>query len=897
MTTVCFRNEDDLMRTSTGQPIRLADYRAPDYLVDAVELDVSLDRHATRVVSLLSIRPNPAGRAGAPLALDGDELVLLGAELDGAAIDPARLAVSPDQLVLADPPRGPFKLRLETRLDPAANTKLMGLYRSGSAYCTQCEAEGFRRITYFPDRPDVLSTYVTRLEAARDEAPVLLANGNLEARGDLPGTNRHFAVWRDPHKKPSYLFALVAGDLAHIADRFVTASGREVELGIYVEHGREDRAAYAMDALKRAMRWDEEAYGREYDLDVFNIVAVSDFNMGAMENKGLNVFNDKYVLALPETATDDDYAGIEAVIAHEYFHNWTGNRITCRDWFQLCLKEGLTVFRDQDFTAHERSAPVKRIADVRGLRGAQFPEDAGPLAHNVRPEIYHEINNFYTATVYQKGAEIIRMLKLLIGASAFRAGMDLYFERCDGTAATVEDFLACFAEASGRDLADFKRWYSQAGTPLLTFRTVYDEAQHSLTLDISQATAPTREQASKLPLTIPIALGLIDAAGGEMKLASADASASELATGVIELTEASRRITFTGLASRPTLSALRGFSAPARIDDDLTEADLLILLRHDRDSFNRWQAAQSLATRVLMRSIAAIRAGQAPENPSEFVAAYGTVLAEAQAGRLDPAFAAQTLTLPSEGDIAREMARDVDPDAIFVARDSLRGALGRAHAPALSALLDSFGADAPFSPDAASAGRRALRNTALSMLAAGKAEDGASRAQHQLASANNMTERFAALAVLALLPGPEREHALEAFARSHAADPLILDKWFILQAQIPEAGTLARVRALMNHHAFSLSNPNRVRSLIGGFCANQTQFNRVDGAGYELLAEVVLKLDPTNPQVAARLLSGLRSWRSLEPRRQARAQEALQTIAARSQLSADVRDIVTRCLG
>jgi aminopeptidase N len=883
------------MRTSTGQPIRLADYRAPDYLIDAVELDVSLDRHATRVVSTLSIRPNPAGRPGASLALDGDELNLLSVALDGLPPDAGGLMVSPDKLAIANPPQRPFKLRIETEVDPAANTKLMGLYRSGSAYCTQCEAEGFRRITYFLDRPDVLSTYLVRLEGAKEEAPVLLANGNLESRGDLP-EGRHFAVWRDPFKKPCYLFALVAGDLAHIADDFVTASGRKVELGIYVEHGRQDRAAYAMDSLKRAMRWDEEAYGREYDLDVFNIVAVSDFNMGAMENKGLNVFNDKYVLALPETATDDDYAGIEAVIAHEYFHNWTGNRITCRDWFQLCLKEGLTVFRDQDFSAHERSQPVKRIADVRALRAAQFPEDAGPLAHNVRPEIYHEINNFYTATVYQKGAEIIRMLKLLIGAEAFRAGMDLYFERCDGTAATVEDFLGCFAEVSGRDLTDFQRWYSQAGTPLITFRSVYNEAQRSLTLDISQSTAPTRDQAVKLPLTIPIALGLVDAAGGDVKLVSADATPGELASGIIELTGASRRLVFTGLEKRPTLSALRGFSAPVRVDDDLTGDDLLTLLRHDRDNFNRWQAAQSLAMRLLLQAVAAIRVGQAPEIAGEFVEAYGAILAEAQEGRLDAAFAALALSLPSEGDIAREMARDVDPDAIFAAREALRGALGRAHAAAFVRLHDSFAGEAAFRPDAPSAGRRALRNVALSMFAAGKAEEGAARAEHQLASANNMTERFAALAVLALTPGAAREQALEAFARSHAADPLILDKWFVLQAQIPEKETLARVRGLMGHHAFSLANPNRVRSLIGGFCANQTQFNRRDGAGYALLAEVVLTLDPSNPQVAARLLSSLRSWRSLEPLRQSKAEEALGTIAGKTELSADVRDIVTRCL-
>ncbi len=885
------------MRTSTGQPIRLADYRAPDFLIDSVDLDISLSRHATRVVATLAIRANPSGRPGAALTLDGDELKLVGVEIDGAAPDPGALAASPDKLVLAEPPRRPFKLRIETQLDPAANTKLMGLYRSGSAYCTQCEAEGFRRITYFLDRPDVLSTYVTRLEAAKDEAPILLSNGNLEARGDLPGTDRHFAIWRDPHKKPCYLFALVAGDLAHVADHFVTASGRKIDLGIYVEHGREDRTAYAMGSLRRAMAWDEAAYGREYDLDVFNIVAVSDFNMGAMENKGLNVFNDKYVLALPKTATDDDYAGIEGVIAHEYFHNWTGNRITCRDWFQLCLKEGLTVFRDQDFSAHERSAAVKRIADVRALRAAQFPEDAGPLAHNVRPEVYHEINNFYTATVYQKGAEIIRMLKLLIGAPAFRAGMDLYFERCDGTAATVEDFLACFAETSGRDLGDFKRWYNQAGTPLVTFRSAYDEARRTLTLDISQSTAPTRDQAVKLPLTMPIALGLIGAAGGEIALASSDASEGELTSGVLELAGDSRRVVFTGVARRPTLSLMRGFSAPVRVDDDLTEADLLILLRHDRDSFNRWQAAQSLATRLLLRAVAAIRAGQAPTIDADFVDAYGALLAQAGAGDHDAAFAAQTVSLPSEGDIAREMAHNVDPDAIFSARDSLRGALGRTHVAILSQLHDSLGGARAFSADAASAGRRALRNVALSMLAAGQPEEGARRAQRQLADADNMTERFAALAVLSLLPGAEREDALEGFARAHAADPLILDKWFLLQAQIPETGTLMRVRGLMRHRAFSLANPNRVRSLIGGFCANQTQFNRLDGAGYELLAEVVLTLDPTNPQIAARLLSSLRSWRSLEPLRQSRAAEALGRVAAAAQLSADVRDIVTRCLG
>ncbi|HEY1944624.1 MAG TPA: aminopeptidase N [Roseiarcus sp.] len=883
------------MRTATGQPVRLEDYRAPDFLIDSVELDVSLDPRATRVVAVLQIRPNPQGRPGVPLVLDGDELEFVGASLDNAPLAPVAFEATPSSFTLSDPPRRAFTLRIETRLDPAGNTKLMGLYRSGSAYCTQCEAEGFRRITYFLDRPDVLATYRVRLEADKAEAPVLLANGNLEGAGDGP-EGRHWAVWNDPFKKPSYLFALVAGDLAHIGDEFVTMSGRRVALGVYVERGREERAAYAMDALKRSMAWDERAFGREYDLERFNIVAVSDFNMGAMENKGLNVFNEKYVLASPETATDDDYAGIEGVIAHEYFHNWTGNRITCRDWFQLCLKEGLTVFRDQEFSADQRSAPVKRIAEVRGLRAAQFPEDAGPLAHPVRPAVYHEINNFYTATVYQKGAEVIRMLRLLIGPEAFRAGMDLYFSRCDGTAATVEDFLACFAEASGRDLDQFKLWYSQAGTPLLTVRTAHDASRNVFRVEIAQSLGATPGQSTKLPMTMPIALGLIDPEGGETPLRSADASEAELRSGVFALEGVRRTLEFTGVARRPALSFLRGFSAPVRVDDDLGEADLIALLKHDRDSFNRWQALQALATRLLLRSVAAIRSQTALPDDAAFVDAYGSVAVDALTGRIDPAFAALTLALPSEADIAREMAANVDPDAIFRARDNLRGALGRAHAANLIALHDAMADAGSFSPDAAGAGRRALRNGALAMLVAGDAIAGGERAHRQFAEADNMAARLGALASVATIPGPARERAFEAFGRRFAAEPLILDKWFALQAQIPEAQTLDRVRALMTHHAFSLSNPNRVRALIGGFTANATQFNRADGAGFELLADVVLTLDPTNPQIAARLLTALRSWRSLEPIRQAKAEEALRRIVAQPTLSTDVRDIVTRSL-
>jgi aminopeptidase N len=884
------------MRTNTGQSIRLSDYRAPDYLIDTVDLDFWLDRKATRVIATLSVRPNPAGQSGAALTLDGDELLLTRLELDGAPLEAGAYEATPSFLTIKNPPQRAFTLRIETRLDPAANTRLMGLYRSGSAYCTQCEAEGFRRITYFLDRPDVLSTYLVRLEADKAEAPVLLANGNCVERGDVDGGVRHFAVWRDPHKKPCYLFALVAGDLAHIGDEFITASGRRVALGIYVERGRENRAGYAMDSLKRSMRWDERSYGREYDLEVFNIVAVSDFNMGAMENKGLNVFNDKYVLASPETATDDDYAGIESVIAHEYFHNWTGNRITCRDWFQLCLKEGLTVFRDQEFSGDERSIPVKRIADVRALRAAQFPEDAGPLAHNVRPEAYREINNFYTATVYQKGAEVIRMLKLMIGAAAFRAGMDLYFERCDGTAATVEEFLACFSQTSGRDLSQFKRWYAQAGTPLVSVRTAHDATARTLTLTISQSSAPTPDQPLKLPFAMPLALGLIDPSGEESILASPDATAGELSSGVFELTGPERRLVFTDVAKRSTLSFLRGFSAPVRVDDDLTEFDLAVLSRHDSDNFNRWQALQTLAMRLLLRSAAAIRKGEAPQDAPGYIEAYGAVVADAGARRIDPAFAAQALVLPSEGDVARETGRDVDPDAIFAAREYWRAAQGRAHRKELENIHGSGGNLGSFSPDAKSAGRRALRNVALAMLAAGDKREGEAMALRQLSEATNMTERFAALGVVAMIPGDAREQALSDFAEKYAADPLILDKWFALQAHIPEAGTLPRVRGLMGHRAFSLANPNRVRSLIGGFSANQTQFNRPDGAGFDLLGEIVLALDAANPQIAARLLTALRSWRSLEAVRQGKARAILGKISDQATLSNDLRDIVARSL-
>ncbi|MCF8477410.1 MAG: aminopeptidase N, partial [Pseudolabrys sp.] len=633
------------MRTDIGQPIRLKDYRQPDWLVDTVDLDIALHPTRATVRATLRLTPNPQAPA-APLLFDGDGLTLVALKIDGAELAKDSYIAAPDKLTIPQPPNRPFTLEIETLVDPTANTQLSGLYRSSGTYCTQCEAEGFRRITYFPDRPDVMAVYTTRIEADKTQAPVLLSNGNLIESGDLPG-GRHFATWHDPHKKPSYLFALVGGDLACVEDHFVTASGRKVTLRIYVEHGKQDRCGYAMDSLKRSMRWDEEVFGREYDLDIFMIVAVSDFNMGAMENKGLNVFNDKYVLASGDTATDSDFAGIEAVIAHEYFHNWTGNRITCRDWFQLCLKEGLTVFRDQEFSSDMRSRPVKRIADVRGLRAAQFIEDSGPLAHPVRPEAYKEINNFYTSTIYEKGAEVVRMVHTLLGPDQFRAGMDLYFERHDGEAATIEQFIQCFADVSGRDMAQFMRWYSQAGTPEVTVSGAFDANAKSYTLTCKQVVPPTPNQSTKLPMVIPLVTGLVGPDGSDLALTLSNGGNVE--RGVLVLDEAEKIFTFTGVNARPVPSINRGFSAPIKLVSDLDGGDLAFLAAHDSDPFNRWQALQTTAMRLLTDNVARLRAGQTARSDDGLIAAMAAILDDAA---LEPAFVALALTPPGEGDVA-----------------------------------------------------------------------------------------------------------------------------------------------------------------------------------------------------------------------------------------------------
>ena len=836
--------------------------------------------------------PTGNGAAPAPLTLDGDGLNLRGLKLDGATIPPEQFVATADRLTIAQPPQRPFRLEIETVIDPSANTQLMGLYRSGAIYCTQCEAEGFRRITYFLDRPDVMAVYTTRIEAEKADAPVLLANGNLVASGDLPGTSQHFAVWHDPFPKPSYLFALVGGKLACVEDRFRTMSGRDVTLRIYVEAGKEARCVYAMDSLKRAMRWDETAFGREYDLDIFMIVAVSDFNMGAMENKGLNVFNDKYVLASPETATDSDFERIEAIIAHEYFHNWTGNRITCRDWFQLCLKEGLTVFRDQEFSADARSRAVERISRVRGLRAHQFVEDAGPLAHPVRPRLYHEINNFYTATVYEKGAEVVRMIKTLLGPETFRQGMDLYFTRHDGEAATIEQFVQCFADVSGADFTQFMLWYSQAGTPEVVATGGYDARARTYRLEVAQTVPPTPGQPSKEPMVIPLAIGLVGRDGRDLPLKLSDGRTIE--RGVLTLTRPAETFVFGDIGEPPVPSLNRGFSAPIKLVANLSADDLRFLAAHDVDAFNRWQALQTLATRLLLDNVANLRAGKPARRDSGLLDALGAVLGD---GTLEPAFIALALTLPGESDLAREIGRDVDPDAIFAARAGLRAVVGDHLAGPLFDHYRRLSESRPYAPDAAGAGRRALRNVCLDLLVATGRPDAVSLAAQQYQAADNMTDRMAALSTLSLRDVPERTAALDDFYTRYGDNPLIVDKWFTLQATIPEPATLDRVKALTGHAAFSFANPNRVRALIHAFAlANPKEFNRTDGAGYDFIAYTVLALDRKNPQLAARLLSALKSWRMLEPRRRAMAEKALQRVAAAPAPSPDVADIVQRAL-
>jgi aminopeptidase N len=876
------------MKTEQPPVIRLSDYGPPDYAVEKVDLTFDLSPRETIVTSVLEIRR--AEGATGPLTLDGEDLDLRHIVLDSRPLTADDMTVTESGLTLLDPPAA-FTLATKVAIAPVDNTRLEGLYQSNGIYCTQCEAEGFRRITYFPDRPDVMSVYKVTVRASKDDCPILLSNGNNVSKRDLED-GRHEAVWHDPFPKPSYLFALVAGNLQAFNDRFTTRSGRAVSLHIWVEPGNVPRAAYAMDALKRSMKWDEDRFDLEYDLDVFNIVAVSDFNMGAMENKSLNVFNAKYILADPETATDADYANIEAIVGHEYFHNWTGNRVTCRDWFQLSLKEGLTVFRDQEFSADMRSRAVKRIQDVRMLRARQFPEDAGPLAHPVRPDSYMEINNFYTATVYEKGAEVIRMLHALLGEPGFQAGMKLYFERHDGQAVTCDDFVAAMADATDTDLFAFKVWYSQAGTPEVTAKWATDAAAGVTTLVLAQRTEPTPGQTEKSPVPIPIALGLLGGDGATIPL-RVDGKDLGPET-VLMLNEERLEVAFeTGAARDVTPSLNRGFSAPVIMKADYGPEARACLMAHDTDPFARWEAGQQYATALLLAMVGDLREGRALKPDGGFVAALGAMLGEDE---LDPAFRALAAALPSEDYLAEQM-RPVAVDEIHEARTRLRRAIGAELRETFQWLHDGMSSEGPYDPGAEAAGRRSLRNAALAYLCAEDTTAAAALAMARFREADNMTDRMAALSVLSDMTDPCREEALDAFHARFKDDEQVMDKWLSVQATSARPDTLGRVRSLMDHPVFSLRKPNKVRALIGAFAmANPVRFHAADGSGYAFVADTLIDLDKLNPQVAARLLGAFGQWRRLPADRSRLMRGALERIAGTEGLSRDCTEIATKSL-
>ena len=863
----------DMISTTTASPavIRRVDYRAPDWLVPDVALDFELDPALTIVRARLTVTRN--GPHTRPLHLDGDGIVPLEVRVDGRMLDADEWHLEAGALILALPGDNHCVETL-VELAPAGNSKLMGLYASGGLLCTQCEAEGFRRITFFPDRPDVLSRYSVRMTADKALFPILLANGDPGDTGDWPD-GRHWAQWTDPFPKPCYLFALVAGDLACNADQFVTMSGRQVQLGIWVREADLPRTGHAMEALRNSMAWDERVYGREYDLDVFNIVAVADFNFGAMENKGLNIFNSRYILADPDTATDIDYDGVEAVVAHEYFHNWSGNRVTCRDWFQLSLKEGFTVFRDQSFSADMGSAAVKRIEDVRILRAAQFQEDQGPLAHPVRPESYMEISNFYTATIYNKGAELIRMIALMLGADRFRAACDLYFDRHDGQAATCEEFVRAMEEGGDIDLSQFRLWYEQAGTPHVRALLHHDPATASVALHLAQTVPPTPGQGNKQPMAIPLRVALFDP---ETRAHRGDQ--------LLMLTQAQQTFSFAGFASPPILSINRGFSAPVIVETNRSQSDLAFLAAQDDDPFARYEAVQQLMVNVLIGRIAGHEVDE-----DAVVVAIATMVADVT---LDPAFVAEAVRLPSEAYLGDQMAQ-VDPDAIHVARNALQQLIGASLEQQWRAIHAATRATA-FALTPAAKGARKLRNTALHYLVASGVSDGPAIAFAQFDDAHNMTERQAALATLANGTSPEREAALDIFHHRYGGDALTLDKWFQTQAFAVHPDTVDLIEELGRHKDFTLANPNRVRSLYGAFAGNQWGFHHKSGKGYRLVADCIIALDRLNPQTAARLVPPLGRWKRFDPARAALMRVELARILAQPGLSKDVTEQASKSL-
>ena len=876
--------------SAAPRPIFRSDYRPPEFLIDRVDLRFELDEAVTTVHATLAVRRAEGTPAGAPLVLDGESLTLVRVAIDGQTLPAGAYAVSPTHLTIAAPPAA-FELTTVVEIRPQDNTELTGLYRSSGNYCTQCEAEGFRRITYFLDRPDVMSRYSVALAADRARYPVLLANGNRVAAGELAG-GRHFARWDDPFPKPSYLFALVAGDLRCHAGEFVTRSGRRVALEIWVEPDNIDRCAHALRAMQLAMRWDEDTFGREYDLDVYMVVAVNDFNMGAMENKGLNIFNAKYVLARPDTATDDDYEAIDTVIAHEYFHNWTGNRVTCRDWFQLTLKEGLTVLRDRLFSADIGSAAVTRIANALALRTTQFAEDRGPMAHPIRPESYIEMNNFYTPTVYEKGAEVIGMLRLLLGVPGFRRGMDLYFERHDGQAVTCDDFVAALADANGRDLEHFKRWYSQVGTPIVRARGEHDPVARTFTLTLEQAPPHGRDAAA--PLHIPVAVGLLAPDGTSLPLRLAvDAAAHDPAreTRVLELLDRAQAFTFVDIAAPPVASLLRGFSAPVELEYPRSDDELALLMASDPDSFSRWDAGQELGRRVLLRLADDVAAGRPLALDPRLLNACARILADE---RLDGSLKALALTLPNER-ILGQHQDVVAVDELHTARQFAVRALGEALRGPLLATYTAASVGA--SSERAAVDRRRLRNTALAYLVALGEPELVALAVAQFAAADNMTDSQEALACLVDHGGPERDAALASFHARWRGDPLVLDKWFMLQAGAAHPDTLDRVLALARHPDFTLANPNRTRALLATLgLRNQFHFHSRCGRGYALLADQVIALDPHNPHVAARLVGAFNPWRRFDAARQAAMRAQLERIAGQPGLSRSTFEIVGRAL-
>jgi len=880
------------MLRDTPKTIYLKEYLPPEFTVEQVDLRFELGDSETLVHANLQLkRRAPGNDRRESLVLHGQDMELVSLALDGNPLGPDQYRVEAESLTIDTVPDR-FSLAITTRLFPQNNTSLEGLYVSGGKFCTQCEAEGFRKITYYLDRPDVMAPFTSTLVADKEKYPVLLSNGNLVDQGELDD-GRHFATWQDPFKKPAYLFALVAGNLDCLEDTYTTASGRKVTLRLYVEPGNLDKTRHAMDSLKHAMRWDEQRFGLEYDLDIYMIVAVGDFNMGAMENKGLNIFNTAYVLAKPETATDADYEGIEGVIAHEYFHNWTGNRVTCRDWFQLSLKEGLTVFRDQEFSADMGSAAVKRISDVRMLRAHQFAEDAGPMAHSVRPESYVEINNFYTVTVYEKGAEVVRMYQTLLGRDGFRKGMDLYFKRHDGQAVTTDDFRAAMADANGRDLSRFSRWYSQAGTPVIDVESEYDASARTFTLRLHQSCPDTPGQTDKQPFHIPFAFGLLDADGQDIPLQLEGEPSAGDTTRVLELTEATQEFRFVNVPVAPVPSCLRGFSAPVKINARLSNEQLSFLLAHDSDAFNCWDAGQQLAINILLALIDDIHQGRALQLDPLFIEAIRKTLRNTT---LDRALIAEALALPGETYLL-ELCEVADPDAIHQARDFVRRTLAEALHDDFVDVYNANDTAGAYSYNADDAGKRSLKNICLAYLSTIADQAAVERCLHQYNDANNMTDSLAALACLSNIDCAERQSTLDGFYDKWQADALVVNKWFSLQASSPLTNTYERVVELLQHPAFDIRNPNRARSLISAFSRNNPlHFHRADGKGYRFLADRVLQLDALNPQIASRMVGAFNRWRKFDTDRQKLMQAELQRILANPDLSKDVYEIVSKAL-